>query len=140
VLLLVDIDEHIRAIEDTMALVDQPLIALRANLQVKKANAAFYEKFHVRPEETENHFVYELGNGQWNIPELRKLLEEVLPKDRQVNNYQVEATFAGLGRRLIMVSARRFFEAGKGLPLILLSLEDVSGKNRESVDEQNPRT
>ena len=71
---------------------------------------------------------------------MRKLLEEVLPKDRQVNNYRVEANFAGLGPRVIMVSARRFFEAGKGLPLILLSLEDVSGKVEGGVDEQNQRT
>ena len=117
-------------------MVDQPLVALRSNLKVKKANANFYKTFNGRPEQTENRFIYELGNGQWNIPALRRLLEEVLPKDRQVDNYRVEADFPGVGHRVILVSARRFYEAGKGLPLILLSAEDVTGKVTGGTDEQ----
>jgi len=128
VLLLVDIDEHKRAIEEMMMMVKQPLIALQGDLRVKKANTKFYETFRVAPDETENRYVYELGEGQWNIPQLRSLLEEVLPKNQWVNDYRVEAEFPDLGRRIMMLNARKFYEEGRGLPLILLSIDDVTVK------------
>jgi len=128
VLLLVDIDEHKRAIEEMMMMVKQPLIALQGDLRVKKANAKFYDTFGTAPEETENRYVYELGGGQWNIPQLRSLLEEVLPRNQRVNDYRVEAEFPGLGRRIMMLNARKFYEEGRGLPLILLLIDDVTDK------------
>src|SRR5207237_1388305 len=67
VLLLVDLDEHIVLISKLMSIVNQPLLALRPDLRVKSANRKFYDTFKVKPEETENRFIYELGNGQWNI-------------------------------------------------------------------------
>src|SRR5205807_2550097 len=85
VLLLVEIDEHKRAIEAMMGMVNQPLLALHGDLRVKMANARFYEEFQVKAEETENRPLYELGKGQWNIPRLRTLLEEVLPKHQQID-------------------------------------------------------
>ena len=73
VMMLVDIDEHKRAVELVMSAVKKPLISLQSDLRVKKANEAFYQLFQVAPAETEGHFIYELGNGQWNIPKLRTL-------------------------------------------------------------------
>jgi two-component system CheB/CheR fusion protein len=126
VLLLVDIDEHKRAIEEVMTMVNQPLVALDGDLRVKKANAKFYATFRVEPDETEHRFIYDLGKGQWNIPQLRALLEDVLPKDQRVNDYRVEAQFPDLGPRVMSLNARKFYEEGRGQPLVLLSIDDVT--------------
>jgi len=128
VLLLVDIDEHKRAIEEVMTMVNQPLVALDGDLRVRKANAKFYATFRVEPDETEGRFIYDLGKGQWNIPQLRALLEDVLPKDQRVNDYRVEARFPDVGRRVMSLNARKFYEEGRGQPLVLLSIDDVTEK------------
>jgi signal transduction histidine kinase len=89
---------------------------------VSTANATFYEAFHVTPEQTVGHSVFELGNGQWNIPKLRSLLEEVLPSDRAFKDYEVSHEFESIGRKTMLLSGRRVLE----LDLILLAIEDVT--------------
>jgi two-component system CheB/CheR fusion protein len=126
VLLLVDIDEHKRAVELVMSAVKNPLIALQADLRIKRANKAFYQTFEVTPEETENQYVYDLGNGQWNIPRLRTLLEEILTRQHEVNNFEMEAEFPKIGRRLMRLDARSYSEDGRGNKFILLAIQDVT--------------
>ncbi|MCU1340322.1 MAG: two-component hybrid sensor and regulator, partial [Bryobacterales bacterium] len=126
VLLLVDIDEHKRAVELVMSAVKNPLIALQADLRVKRANKAFYRMFEIAPDETENRYIYDLGNGQWNIPRLRTLLEEILTRQHEVNNFEMEAEFPKIGRRLMRLDARSYSEDGRGNKFILLAIQDVT--------------
>jgi hypothetical protein len=87
---------------------------------------AFYELFKVRPEETENKYVYDLGNGQWNIPKLRTLLEDILRKQQVVNDFEVETEFPNLGRRAMRLSARSYSEDARGKKPILLAIKDIT--------------
>ena len=103
----------------------EPILVLDDALRVKIANRSFYRTFRVKPEETENKLIYELGDGQWNIPKLRALLEELRVGDKQVEDFDVERDFAGIGRRFMVLNARRIGPQA-GQPMILLALEDIS--------------
>ena len=83
--------------ESILDTVREPMLVLDAALHVKTASRAFYQTFAVLPEDTIGRFVYDLGNGQWNIPALRALLEEVLPKENTFWDYEVEHEFPTLG-------------------------------------------
>lgn len=126
VMLLVDIDEHKRAVEMLMSVVKEPLISLEADLRVKKANHSFYQLFQVAAEQTEGKYIYDLGNGQWNIPKLRTLLEDILSKQQEVNNFEVAANFPTLGRRTMRLDARSYAADGRGKRLILLAIKDIT--------------
>lgn len=91
-----------RAIIDTIR---EPLIILDENLRVIAASRSFYEKFNVDHNSTYGRLFYELGNGEWNIPALRKLLEEVIPKHTTVTDYEVMHDFILLGKRTMLVNA-----------------------------------
>jgi light-regulated signal transduction histidine kinase (bacteriophytochrome) len=89
------------------------------------ANRSFYRTFRVKPEETEDKPIYELGDGQWNIPRLRALLEEICSGEIQADDFEVEYDFPGIGRRFMILNARRI-ERETGQPMILLAIEDIS--------------
>jgi two-component system CheB/CheR fusion protein len=110
----------------TFETVREPLVTLDASLHVVQANRSFYETFRVTPAATEGTFIYDLGNRQWDIPELRRLLEEILPRDTVVSDFEVEHTFEGLGRRTMRLNARLVLRATEKDPLILLAIEDVT--------------
>src|SRR5476649_1973177 len=94
--LVEDIQNYAQNIVDT---VREPLLILDKTLRVRSANRAFYQTFHVSPEETEGRLIYELGNGQWDIPDLRTLLEDIAPKSSFFDDFQLEHDFPGIGRR-----------------------------------------
>ena len=110
--------------------VREPLIVLSGDLRVVRANRSFYETFKVRPDETENRLVYELGNNQWDIPALRTLLEEILPQNTEFHDYNVDHDFPGVGRRIMLLNARRIHQQDDRTQLILLAIEDVSERRR----------
>jgi hypothetical protein len=99
-------------------------------MQVAAANPAFYRTFEVTPEETEARLIYELGNGQWDIPRLRHLLEEIVPRNSRVDDFEMSHNFPHLGARDMLLNARRV-ELQPGHAFILLAIEDVTAKNRE---------
>jgi len=105
----------------------EAIVVLDGNLRVINANPAFYRKFGVSREDTEQRAIYELGDGQWNIPRLRELLEKILPNDGLVEDFEVRHDFPQLGSRAMMLNARRI-EPEAGQPLILLHIEDFTGK------------
>jgi PAS domain S-box-containing protein len=124
-----------RAMEEARALAEaivetvrEPLVILDANMRVQTANRSFYETFRVYPKETEHRSLFELGNRQWDIPRLRELLEEVLPRDGRINNFEVDHKFEGIGRRVMVLNARRIDSIG----LILLAIEDITERNQAS--------
>ena len=115
-----------RHIVDT---VRESLLILDADLNVITANQSFYSKFRVRPETTERHRVYDLGGGQWNIPALRDLLENILPGRTEFNDFRVEAEFPKIGKKSMLLNARRV-RMDDGRDLILLAMEDITGQER----------
>ncbi|HVE66882.1 MAG TPA: chemotaxis protein CheB, partial [Thermoanaerobaculia bacterium] len=131
VLVLVDVDVMKRANEYTasiVATVREPLVVLDADYRVRTANEAFYRTFDVKPEETEGRGMFELGNGHWNIPELRGLLEQVLPHDKEFNDFVVEQEFDHIGKRTMLLNARRLLQPGGLSPAILIGIKDVTGR------------
>jgi two-component system CheB/CheR fusion protein len=131
VLALLDIDEIKRSLEHMSEILWDPVLTLDGELRVVKANPAFYDKFQVRPEQTEGRFVFDLGNGQWNIPRLRALLEEVLPEKSQIKDFAVEQDFPTLGPRQMLLNACRLDADESGKELILLAIRDVTGVTRQ---------
>lgn len=110
--------------EAILQTMDQPLLVLRYDLTVEEANSAFYRLFKVDTEETRGRLLYELGNGQWNIPELRRLLEEILPQQSVVEHYRLEHKFPEIGKRIMILNARRLPPEGDRPELILLVISD----------------
>lgn len=106
--------------------VRQPLIVLDDQHRVATANPAFYRAFRVKPRETIGRAIYELGNGQWDIPELHKLLEEILPENQAFDDFRVEHEFETIGRRVMMINARRLDH----IQMILLAIEDTTDQER----------
>jgi two-component sensor histidine kinase len=102
--------------------VREPLLVLHEDLRVQSANLSFYDAFNAEPAQTEGRMVYELGNGQWDIPELRRLLSEILPNDGFFEDFEVQHEFPGTGHRVMLLNARRVDH----LQLILLAIEDVT--------------
>jgi signal transduction histidine kinase/ActR/RegA family two-component response regulator len=102
----------------------EPLLVLNPDLSVRSANPAFYEHFHVNPTETIGRAVYALGNGQWDIPTLRTLLEDVLPSSNEFNDHEVNHEFESLGRRVMLVNGRRLNHS----QLILLGIRDITDR------------
>jgi two-component system CheB/CheR fusion protein len=115
--------------ESIVTTVREPLIVLNADLHVRSANRSFYETFQVEPPETEDRFIYELGDGQWNIPALRTLLEEIIPQNSSFNDFEVEHDFETIGRKTMLLNARRFPPEGKW-DLILLAIADITERKR----------
>ncbi|MGH7100781.1 MAG: chemotaxis protein CheB [Acetobacteraceae bacterium] len=104
----------------------QPLLVLGGDLRVRFANAAFYELFRAAAEHTEGRRVYELGNGQWDIPRLRILLEAVISNEEEIRNFEIEHDFPDLGRRGMLLNARKLAGSGGRDDLILLAIEDIT--------------
>ncbi len=107
-----------------------PLLVLNGELRVERANPAFYDLFKVTPGQTSGRLIYDLGDGQWNIPALRHLLEAILGGEEHVENYRVEHEFEDIGRRIMLLNTRRI-ESDEALPyLILLAINDVTDREQ----------
>ncbi|WP_104667084.1 PAS domain-containing sensor histidine kinase [Ensifer adhaerens] len=115
--------------------VPDPLLLLDQNLRIRSASRAFFSTFKVNSDDTIDQYVYDLGNGQWDIPELRRLLEEVIPKSAAVVDYEVEHDFPSIGRRTMLVSAHRLFRPENNSRFLLLSIVDAT-QRRKREDEQ----
>jgi two-component sensor histidine kinase len=110
-----------QAIVDT---VREPLLVLDDELRVVTASRSFYAAFRVSRQETEGRILFELGNGQWDIPNLRRLLEDVIPQHTTIEKFEVEHEFPSIGRRTMVLNARKIFYEGNGATSLLLAIED----------------
>jgi PAS domain S-box-containing protein len=116
--------------EDIVDTVREPLLVLNADLRVRRANRSFYRTFKVAPEDTEGRLVYELGNRQWDIPALRRLLEDVLPQNTAFDDFEVAHDFESIGRKVMLLNARRVYRHGNHTESILLAIEDITEQRR----------
>ncbi|MGH9583612.1 MAG: ATP-binding protein, partial [Bryobacteraceae bacterium] len=140
VITFVDIDSLKRSLEDAQrareyaeAIIDtiwEPLIILDKDLRVQRAAPGFYRTFQVLPAETQGVVFYDLGNGQWNIPRLRFLLENILPRNASFQNFEVEHSFPQIGQRKMLLNARRIRQDRDGGELILLAIDDVTERQQ----------
>ena len=133
VLMLIDIDAAKRGLDFAEAIVEtvrEPLVILNQNLEVMKANRTFYAMFQARREETEGRLIYDLGNGQWNIPQLRELLEDILPAHSTFRDFEVTHEFEHVGRKVMLLNGSEIFNPNAQARTILLAIEDVTERKR----------
>ena len=123
--------------DNIIATLREPFVVLDKGLRVKTANRAFYQTFHVEARETEDRFLSDLGNGQWNIPRLRQVLDEVLSNNHPVYDFDVEHDFPAIGKKIMMLNARRFPPEAKTPELILLAIEDITDRKRAEQQVQD---
>ena len=121
---------YIRTVVDV---VREPVLVLDKDFRILVANEPFYRTFHVEPIDTESKVVYELGDGQWNIPALKKLLEDILPKNTFFKGFEVIHDFPFIGHKVMVLNARQIHFAkeeggasGTFPPIILLAIEDIT--------------
>jgi len=112
--------------ESLVNTVREPLIVLDGDLRIISANNAFYNMFQVSKEDTEKELIYEIGNRQWDIPQLRELLEDILPENTHFNDYEVDHSFLTIGHKTMLLNARRVVASSGQRSLILLAIEDIT--------------
>lgn len=122
-------DESWTYIKTVVDIVREPVLILDKELKIMAANECFYKTFKVDKKDTEGKLIYELGNGQWNIPKLKKLLEDILPNHTFFNGFEVQHKFPDIGKKIMILNARQIQvkddKAGEG-EIILLAIEDMT--------------
>jgi PAS domain S-box-containing protein len=120
-----------RFAESVTNTVQESLLVLDQDLRIVSANQTFYKTFEVSPEETQGRLIYELGNGQWDLPELRKLLEDILPHNSSFENYEVEYDFEHIGHRVMLLNARQIYRQSQETQMILLAVTDITVRKEQ---------
>ena len=128
-----------RYAESIVEAVPEPLVVLDAHLRVISASHSFYKVFKTTPKETEGQLIYELGNCQWDIPRLREFLEDILPSNDALDDFELECHLPDSGQRTMLLNARRLYrEAGK-TRLTLLTVEDITERRRAEEELERHR-
>ena len=115
--------EYLSSIVETIR---ESLLVMDKNYKILSANNHFLNTFKVSTNETKGKLLYDLGNGQWNIPELKKMMEEILPTNNPVLDYEVEHEFPHIGKKLMLLNAHRIELEGQYKDWILLAIEDIT--------------
>lgn len=112
----------------------EPLLVLDGDLRIIAASRAFYVKFKVEAEQSIGRNLVELGNGQWANAELIRLLEEVVPDGTTMEDYEITHDFPKIGKRTVLLNARKIFKAGNNTKTLLLAMEDVTERRRLEIE------
>jgi len=120
--------------ESIVETVREPLAVLDTDLRVISVNHSFYQTFKVTPENIEGKLIYDLTNLQWNIPKLRVLLEEIIPRDNQFQNFEVEHEFPTIGRKIMLLNARQIYSKEISKRMILLAIEDITERKLAEIE------
>jgi two-component system CheB/CheR fusion protein len=120
------IDDALQFSESIVNTVRESLVVLDADMRVVSANRSFFRTFEIKAEDTEGKLFYTLDGGQWDIPELRNLLEEILPEKTEMDDFKVEHEFERIGKRTMLLNARKL-ESETGSRRVLLAIEDITG-------------
>jgi PAS domain S-box-containing protein len=126
--LIADLDDASALAEAIVDTIRDPFLILDQGLRVVTANRAFHQTFRMSRQDIQGRPVYGLGDGQWDIPELRSLLEEVAPQHAVMEAYVIERHFPAIGRRSMLLNAREVFNQRNAPTLILLTIEDVTDR------------
>jgi PAS domain S-box-containing protein len=121
---------QINYLESIVGTVREPILVLDPELRTISANRSFYDIFQTTPARTEGEYLYQLDKGQWDIPELRRLLGEILPERRTIESFEIEHSFPHLGRRTLNLNARRLMQEKDEPDMILLAVQDVTERRR----------
>ena len=113
-------------LENLIDAVREPLVVLDQDLRVLSVSRAFYDVFRTRPKETIGQRIYDLGNRQWDIPQLRHLLESIVPEKTSFKDYEVVHTFSSIGQRTMLLNARQIRRTFGKNKIILLAIEDIT--------------
>lgn len=131
---MISLNEQVEAArnyaESIVANIREPLLVLDKNLRIRTANKSFYNIFRVDEKETEGVLIYNLGNKQWDIPELRTLLEKILPEKSIFNDFEVSHSFPVIGELIMLLNAREVINKSNAEKLILLSIQDITEKKK----------
>ncbi len=112
--------------EAIIATINEPILILDHKLCIKSANRSFYKKFKVTDRETEGALLYDLGNGQWDIPRLRELLEDIIPKNAYFQDFELSHNFPVIGEKIMLLNASRIIQKTHQEQLILLAINDIT--------------
>jgi len=123
-----DVEEAQTLAQAIVNTIHEPLLVLDAQLRVLAAGRAFYETFKVDPDQTMGCLLYDLGDGQWNIPALRVLLETIIPEHTAMDGFEVHHDFPGLGPRTMVLNARKVLYESSPETTILLAFTDVTAR------------
>jgi len=134
--ILREVQSFAEAIVET---VREPLLVLDKDLHVKMANQSFLRTFRASKQETEGSLLYKLGNGQWDIPELRRLLEDIIPQHTEFRDFEVTHDFPAIGRRTMLLNARKLSEPGVNRELFLLAMEDTTERKQAEAESKNAK-
>ena len=132
-----DAKDYAEAIVDT---IHESVIILDRRLRVKSANKAFYKNFSVSEGETIGNFLYDLGNKQWDIPILRKLLDDIISKNAHLRNYEITHTFQDIGRKTMLLNANQLVQKSQGEQLILLAIHDITESRSKALELERIET
>ena len=113
-----------------MEMLQVAILVLDAEQKILKANTRFYKAFGASPGQALGCSIYGLGGGQWDFPDLRKLIEQILPENRQCNHYEVHHEFPALGRKFLSINARRFLHDKTDAEMTLLAIEDITARKQ----------
>ena len=116
--------------------IPEPFLVLDANLRVLVASRSFYATFKVDPDQTERRLLYALGDGQWDIPALRTMLETIIPDRVAMDGFEVEHDFPGIGRRVMMLNARKVVYQDSQDITILLAFQDISARRAIELEKE----
>jgi two-component system CheB/CheR fusion protein len=125
--------QYAEAIVDTIR---EPVVVLDKELRIKTANNAFYKNFQLEKKDTEGVLIYELSNKQWDIPALRTLLEEIMPRQSNFTGFEVRHNFPGKGERIMMLNAMELKQGKEEEKLILLAIEDVTEQTQRMLKKK----
>ena len=115
---------------DVVETIREGLLVLEPDLTVRFANRSFCQIFAVTPKDTVGRKLYELGNGQWDIPKLRTALETIISGRTTIEAFEVDQSFPSIGRRVMVLNARKVYRPGNKIQQILLAIEDVTERVR----------
>ncbi len=121
------------AVSETM---HEPMLILDTRLRIKSANTAFYKKFHIQKAVTEGRLLYELGDHQWNIPSLRKQLENIIQKNGHLYDYEISHEFPEIGKKIMLLNARKIVQKTQNEQLILLTFIDITERAKKRMLEK----
>ncbi len=122
--------------EALLSTVHEPVLILDKDIKVKSANKSFYKTFQIAEAECIGKSLFKLGNNQWNIPRLRELLEEIVPKKNSFYDYEVEHTFPEIGLKVMVLNAHRIVQQNINEQLIVLTIVDITAVRRLSIELQ----